>query len=388
ETTLSNISANDNLKITIPPPSALEFLYFLRQKGHIIYSAPTIVKDDFKDMRSFMAKYKKNFHALSLTKNLLDPITKEVPQLKKLKALFKNKKITSASELFDYSNFDSKKFSRIVAPKFNAQGAFDFIKSKRKQYKLKIAQQGPEDLSHYGVDDFNVAVDISNICNTIYQNAVASKDTIFSFLLHGMYPLLSVHPQNGFWKDRFSIAPAVHSIAGLLLSISLRSFKTYSEASEFFNGCIFAIKNYMREFQILLSNNLELREYISTPFNHINMSNTKIVKHDSLIEAEQYLTKYCHYCYPTNQAFPLQSPIDIGPTGLRYKFDEKDVVDFAQDEEGRKKHAEDILESTRQTFKDLNIFNPEHVDEGFQPPDQTTSKLLLALSGYSFKDWK
>jgi len=378
------LHSNDNLKICVSPPTCLELFHFLERKAYYVYKgAPIITREDKKDWNQFWKKLLPNQYALSLTETLIDPASKKVPDLLKLKDLIIQRKVINASEVFDYSKRDWRGFVNIVSPKFDSRKAEEFLRRQRQEYLSRKQGEPPLDLYNLGLDTFSVNIDISNITQTIYIDSV-SKDTRFTFTSHGIYLILCCHKQRGFWKLDKEDAPVMNSLLALFLSKALRRFPSFKEAMEFFVGTQFAFKNYLSEFSKLRRNYPDLQRYIEGPERLKHLAKNKIRKPVAFQKAESYILDYSGYCLPGISG-TIPERIEIGPTGVKYKSDK--LLEFARNEKLKKRRGEEILEATRRTFHELQIFNPEKVSQIYYPHDETTSQLLLKLSGYSFSDW-
>jgi hypothetical protein len=77
--TFETLHGNDNLKICISPPSCLELFHFLSKKADYVYNgSPQITREDVRDSERFSRKLLSNQYALSLTKDLIDPVSKKI----------------------------------------------------------------------------------------------------------------------------------------------------------------------------------------------------------------------------------------------------------------------------------------------------------------------
>jgi len=379
------LHGNDNLKICVSPPTCLELFHFLERKAYYVYKGtPTITNEDQRNWQVFLKKLTLNQYALSLTESLINQASKTVSDLLKLKELIIQRKVINASEVFDYSKPDWKAFVSIVSPKFDSQKAAEFLKQQRQGYLSRKKNGPPLDLYNLGLDSFSVNIDISNITQTIYIDSVC-EDTKFTFTSHGIYLILCCHKERGFWKKDKEAPPVMNSLLPLFLSKALRQFPSYREATEFFIGTQFAFKNYLLEFSKLRRDYPDLQRYIEHPESLKYLAENKLRKPDAFQKAESYILDYCGYCLP-GASGNIPSRIEIGPTGIKYKEDE--LLKFAKDEELKKKRGEEMLDAARRTFRELQIFSPEKVSEIYYPHDETTSQLLLKLSGYSFSDWE
>lgn len=377
------LHGNDNLKICVSPPSSLELFHFLERKAYYVYnSAPKITKEDEQNRALFQSKLMKNQYAYSLTDTLFDQASKDVPGLRKLKTLLNQRKMINACDVFDYHEPNWKDCVKVVSRKFESTGAEKFLQKRRAYYLRYKRGELPIDLDDLGLDSFSVKIDISNIAQTIFINSKSPHN--FTFTSHGTYLILCCHRDSGYWKAKTEEAPVANALLGLYLAKSLRGFSSYEKASDFFLGAKFVFRNYLKEFSKNLTNNPGLRNFIYTPTKKL-ARNTWNKSHE-FIMAENYLFEYCDNCFPGVLA-DFRDSFKIGPTKVK-QYSDDEVLQFAKDEEFKKSRGEAMLDVSRNAMKNTGFFSPEKVLNGYYPPTEETTRLLLKLEGYRFSDWE
>jgi len=280
-----NLGEHSNIKLCIPPPSALEMFHILKEKM-IDDNAEILPTDDNYNYKDYSKKIIKKYSSI---KRITESLT-NYKYVDHLIRLLNNKKIITYDSIIKTSNIDRIEYDRIVGKYIDFDKGKSYLVSKKNEMRSGVNDT---------FSDISAESDLFNLMDNVFVNEQLLK-TDDKFVIMTSHGLFTLHSWKISMKAKTQFKQSEHSLVALLLTKTLKNIGDLHNFEKFIEELIFLCDRYIGDLerypQIYSYFHEEKKYQANDKINMNDSTMTKISYWQDEIDSNISCTDYSNEC--------------------------------------------------------------------------------------------